>query len=234
MAPILAPAASSSWGRVAAESGCERPPLSATCNGGRSAAPRFGLTGGAGGGGGPTAVLGGCVSAAAGGAHDGPRRATRLLFSLVTTLPPVSLHLRPDRRHAGAPLHTQALTGHLLRGRTQHDHHRASGDHDGGGAGARSPHRPAPRAPQQYEKASETSQSDHGRGHTSPEVSWHYPQSASTRRQGTRYPTMSPGAQTESKRHSHRRSTGSGSTDSAPCAHLNPRPGSAHYDNTLE
>jgi len=166
------------------------------------------------------------------GAHDGPRRVTRLLFSLVTTLPPVSLHLRPDRRPAGAPLHTQALTGHLLRGRTQHDHHRASGDHDGGGA--RSPHRPAPRAPQQYEKTSETHQSDHGRGRTSPEVSWHYPQSASTRRQGTRYPTMSPGAQTESKRHSHRRSTGSGSTDSAPCARLNPRPGSAHYDNTLE
>lgn len=85
LAPILAPPAGSFLGSVSAD-GCDRPPASATRSGVRSTATRSGLTDRGGG----TGVLGDRVFAATGGAHDGPRRTTRLLLSVVTTLPPVS------------------------------------------------------------------------------------------------------------------------------------------------
>jgi transcriptional regulator with XRE-family HTH domain len=92
---LASPAAS---GRLSGGGGCNRRLDSATRSGARAASTRSGCTGG----GGTTGALGGRGSAATGGAHDGPRRTTRLLLSLVTTLPPVSFHLRRDRRHAGA------------------------------------------------------------------------------------------------------------------------------------
>jgi len=62
-----------------------------------------GLTGGTGltGGRGLTAGLGARVPAAATGAHDGPRRATRLFSSLVTTLPPNDREESPVQNSPG-------------------------------------------------------------------------------------------------------------------------------------
>jgi len=77
----------------AAAGGCDRLPASATRNGNRSTT-RSGLTDGRG----LTAGLGARVCAAATGAHDGPRRATRLFSSLDTTLPPIVMTASLVRR----------------------------------------------------------------------------------------------------------------------------------------
>jgi len=90
-------------------------------------------------------------------------------------------------------------------------------------AGARSPHRPAPRAHQQDDKTSGTPQSDCGRGHTSPEVSWHYPQSVASCRQGRRsHTTSSDEGHTHSTTLARRASTVFCSTTSPPSSAASP------------
>ncbi len=96
----MSPPGGRSSARVSAGAGCDRPPESATRSGVRSTTTRAELTGSGCPSGRAPGGLGGCVSAAAGGAHDGPRRATRFVLSLVTTaLHPLTSHVtqRPAR-----------------------------------------------------------------------------------------------------------------------------------------